>query len=315
MYKWACIILGLLLVENLYFKIAIKFKIIDKPNERSSHSKNTIRGGGIIFPISLVLFYFLENPSIPYFFIGLILISSISFWDDIKSLPNKVRLFFQFASIGMLVFQIYQVDATILYFSPLILILFVGILNAYNFMDGINGLTGFYSLISILTLWYINETFETFVQKEFFYYILVGLIIFNYYNFRKKAVCFGGDVGSISMGFIIIFLIFSLIIYDQDLKYIFLLYVYGLDVIYTLIYRIIKKENIFEAHRVHTYQILVHQFSLGHLKTSIIYTFAQLIINSVLLVAPFYYTLIISLIFLTIMHLIRTKKDSGIYIR
>ena len=96
-------IIGALLVfELIYFSIANRFNIIDKPNERSSHSEITIRGGGIIFPIAILLFSVFNNYPYPYFTIGVIIISMVSFLDDIYTLSAKIRFPFQILAIFLI---------------------------------------------------------------------------------------------------------------------------------------------------------------------------------------------------------------------
>ena len=108
---WTYIIIAVLLLaaELLYFKIADKCNIIDKPNERSSHSTIVLRGGGVIFAISMVIWMILQmvhgewltvHDYLP-FMVGLILIAGVSFWDDVKSLPDRVRLIAQFLAMGL----------------------------------------------------------------------------------------------------------------------------------------------------------------------------------------------------------------------
>ena len=99
---------ALLLAELLYFKVADYFNIIDKPNERSSHSTVVLRGGGVIFTLSMIVWALLMaaqgNNITPYipFLCGLVLIAGVSFWDDIQSLPDSVRLVAQFVAIQIL---------------------------------------------------------------------------------------------------------------------------------------------------------------------------------------------------------------------
>jgi UDP-N-acetylmuramyl pentapeptide phosphotransferase/UDP-N-acetylglucosamine-1-phosphate transferase len=152
-------------------------------------------------------------------------------------------------------------------------------------MDGINGITGTYSLITILSLYFINETQIAFVFSEWLIIVAISLLVFNFFNFRKKARCFAGDVGSVSMAFIIIFFLLLLILKTQDLKYIGLLLFYGLDTVTTLIFRLIRRENIFEAHRNHFYQHLANVKGWPHLRVSALYLVVQLMMNAVIILS------------------------------
>jgi UDP-N-acetylmuramyl pentapeptide phosphotransferase/UDP-N-acetylglucosamine-1-phosphate transferase len=261
-----------------YFRLAVQFKIIDRPNQRSSHSRITIRGGGIIFPIALLLQALFSRFEYPLFTSGLLLISTVSFYDDMRPLSNKIRLLIHLIAVSLLFMQTDLLTYPV-WIIILVYILVIGTINAYNFMDGINGITGASSLVTILSLYFINENHNSFVQSEWLIITSLSLLVFNFFNFRKKAKCFAGDVGSVSMAFIIIFFLLQLILKTGDLKYIGFLLVYGIDSISTILFRLIRKENIFEAHRTHFYQYLTNVKSLPHLVVSALYMIVQLIVN------------------------------------
>jgi UDP-N-acetylmuramyl pentapeptide phosphotransferase/UDP-N-acetylglucosamine-1-phosphate transferase len=266
----------------LYNRLAILYNIVDIPNNRSSHSQVTIRGGGIIFSISVLLWFFNSGFQYSWFLAGLILISIISFLDDLFNISFKNRLIVHILSLSLLCIQIelYQFQWWIV--IPVLIVL-TGIINAFNFMDGINGITGGYSLSVLLGLWVVNNFQVKFIENELIYYITIALVIFNYYNFRKKARCFAGDVGSISIAFIIVFLLSKLIIQTYNFLYIFFLTVYGIDTLYTIIYRLIQKENIFEPHRKHLYQLLANEQKISHTIISITYSVVQIIISLIII--------------------------------
>jgi len=261
-------------VELLYFLIADHFNIIDKPNQRSSHTSITLRGGGVIFVIALLLYFMISGFQYPWFMAGLGLISVISFADDIRPQSSKVRLVIHFISMGLLFYQ-WNLFSMPWYFSIIALIFCTGMLNAYNFMDGINGITGGYSLVVMGAFWYINKYVVQFIDSEFIIYLILSLIVFDFFNFRKKAKCFAGDVGAISIAFIIVFLIGLLVLKTGDYSYIVLLVVYGVDSILTIVHRIILKENIFEPHRKHAYQIMANELHISHLIVSFTYAILQ----------------------------------------
>ena len=96
----------LAIVSFIYLKLAIKFKIIDKPNERSSHTKITVRGGGIIFPIAILLFFIFNDYQYPYFVLGVFLISVVSFLDDIYTLSARIRFPFQIFAVLLVFFEL-----------------------------------------------------------------------------------------------------------------------------------------------------------------------------------------------------------------
>lgn len=264
----------------LYFRIADKFNIIDKPNERSSHSRITLRGGGILVPIAVLVFGvatgFLETP----YLIGSILLASIiSFWDDIQSLPRWLRLLVQVLSMGALMFQVGLLDVAI-WMIPIVFLISVGLINAYNFMDGINGITVLNSMIVLLTFSFLCPPEDA----ELLVYVLPALAVFGVYNVRKSAKCFAGDIGSISIGYIVLYFMLRLFLEDFDIQFILVLAVYGVDSILTIVHRLILKDNIFEPHRKHLYQYLVHVGKWGHIQVSLLYAVIQAIVSVVLVV-------------------------------
>lgn len=261
-----------------YIQIAEKFDIIDVPNERSSHREITVRGLGVVFVIPVILFFVLSGFSYPFFVFGFILAAGISIIDDIYTVSSKIRLYIQIAAVGFLLFEL-AVSNESFYYLGFLLILGVGIVNSFNFMDGINGLTGLYSLISLLTLIYINQLAVLFIELDFLILMVLGVLIFLFFNFRKRAKGFSGDVGSIGMGLVLSFFIFQLIFTTNDWRYIFLFFVYGLDTVITIIIRTIRKQNIFQAHRTHLYQLLANEGGFSHLNVSIAYGTVQVLLN------------------------------------
>lgn len=279
------ILVLLFVVELFYFKIADKCNIIDKPNLRSSHTSITLRGGGIIFLISAWIWAVFFGLACLWFLLGLTAIAGISFVDDIHSVSNRIRLIVQFAAM-MLMFQDFGIlNPEDWWMVVIALVLCVGIINAYNFMDGINGITGGYSLAVLLPLIYLNSELG-FVENSFLVVVLMGVLVFNFFNFRKKAKCFAGDVGSVGIAFIILFALGKLILLTGNFIYILLLAVYGVDSVLTIVHRIMLHENIGEAHRKHVYQLMANELKIPHVAVSIIYMCLQLVVSFGLILLP-----------------------------
>ena len=304
--EYLIIIVILFALELFYFKIADKYNIIDKPNHRSAHSEITLRGGGVIFPIAFLLYaasyFFRENSILSpqnylIFGIGLLAICTISFIDDILDLSSKIRLVFHFLSVSLLLYFINAFQLLPIWAIPFLYILIIGILNAYNFMDGINGITGLYSMVILGSLLYVNQYVMEFTDINFIIYPLIACLVFLFFNFRKKAKCFMGDVGSMGIVFWIIALIGLLILKTENFKYLFFLTIYGVDVVFTILERLKLKENIFEAHRRHLYQLFANEKKVSHLIISSFYALIQLLIN-VFLINSNFNLLFISLIVL-----------------
>lgn len=272
----------LFVAELLYFRIADKCNIIDKPNERSSHSTIVLRGGGIIFLIGMWVWATFFGFAYPWFLLGLTLVGGISFVDDIRSLPDSVRLFVQFAAAGLTFYQLDILHWDLWWVVLLALIVYVGITNVYNFMDGINGITAGYSLVVLIPLLLLNIKYA-FALPSVIVVAILSVIVFCFFNFRAKgkAKCFAGDVGSIGIAFIILFILGSLIVKTQDITYLLLLVVYGADGCFTILHRIQLHENLGEAHRKHAFQIMANELKIGHVKVSLLYMAIQLMISMV----------------------------------
>ncbi len=258
----------------LYFRIADYYNIIDHPNERSSHSEITIRGGGVIFVIAGILAVIL-HPQYWLPGIGLVLIGTISFIDDRITLSNKIRLLIHLIAVTLM-FVFLNVFNMPFYWAIALYILAIGIINVYNFMDGINGITGCYTLVVLGGLQYINLYNLNFVHPDLIWFPMLACVVFLYFNFRKKARCFAGDVGSITIAFWITFLLLKLIFITNNWLYILFLAVYGVDAVLTIMHRLILKQNIFKAHRLHFYQLLSNEYKMPHLLVSCIYALVQL---------------------------------------
>lgn len=268
----------LILAELAYFRIADRFNIIDKPNERSSHTRITIRGGGVVYLIAGLAYALYSNFNMPWFLVGFVIIAIVSFVDDIKTLSSAVRLPLHFIAVMLMLYQGLQTGGE-LWIWIIGLILATGIINAYNFMDGINGMTAGYSLVVLISLFVLNIQLA-FTDPLFILSFIIADIVFGFFNFRQKARCFAGDVGSVSIAFVIVYLLLQLILKTENFIFILLLAVYGVDSVLTIIYRLNKRENIFEAHRSHAYQWLVKPGPFNHLQMSSIYMLVQAIVSA-----------------------------------
>lgn len=279
------IIVLLFAAELIYFRIADKFNIIDKPNARSSHTRITLRGGGIIYWVAALL-YFLIYPSntAAWFVGGMTLMAGVSFWDDVKDLGQKVRLLFHLLAMTCTFFLANVFGIFPWWAIAIGYIIFIGIVNAYNFMDGINGITGLYTIAVLMPMIYVNSRIQTFVDLNLLVFPLLATLVFLFFNFRERAKCFAGDVGSVGIAFWIVTLLLLLIIETQDLIWIGFLLVYGVDTVCTILHRIYLKQNIMEPHRLHFFQILVNERSMQHRLVSIIYFLVQLVCSTLIIV-------------------------------
>ena len=306
------LILILFVVEELYILIAERCGIVGCPIERSSHNKPTIIGGGIITWVSMLVYLSTHATlwqSYGLFFAGLTLIGVISFIDDVREVSISKRLIIHFASIIMLLFQWGIIGATPWWYVLAVTIVAIGTINAYNFMDGVNGMTAGYSTIVLLLLTYINQYVLStpFVDAGLLHSTTLSVLVFSFYNFRNSPRCFAGDVGAISIAFIIVFFVGRLILQTGNYAYITLLLVYGVDSILTIIHRILLHKNITQAHRMHLYQIMANELGIKHIYVSMLYATLQALIGIGLLLIPAswdYYYFIIALTVLCIVYVI-----------
>ena len=283
----------LLAAELIYFRIADKCNIIDKPNERSSHSTIVLRGGGIIFAIAMLVWFvwqmfqdsgFMFQEYLP-FLVGLLMVAGISFWDDVQSLPDSVRLVAQFVAMALMFWSMGIMNWSMWWVVPIALIVCVGATNIINFMDGINGITAGYALAVLIPLALLDTSsmFQVsgFIEQSYLIVAIIGVLVFCIFNFRPKgkAKCFAGDVGSIGIAFIMLFAIGKLIVQTADVTYLILLLVYGVDGCLTIIHRIMLHENLGEAHRKHAFQLMANELKIGHVKVTLLYMAMQLAVS------------------------------------
>lgn len=300
---YGIIVLILLVAELVYFRIADKCNIIDKPNERSSHSTIVLRGGGIIFSLSMIVWAILMvvqgNDIVPYlpFLCGLVMICLVSFWDDVHSLPDSVRMIVQIVSILLMFWSInlgsgFTIQGSWLLqvvIAAIALFFCVGATNIINFMDGINGITAAYALAMLVPLALLNDSSLSricelengYIEQSYLVVAIIGVLVFSIFNFRPKgkAKCFAGDVGSIGIAFIILFALGRLMLMTKDVTYIVFFLVYGIDGSLTIFHRILLHENLGQAHRKHAYQLMANELKMSHVTVSLIYMVMQLVIS------------------------------------
>ena len=259
---------------NIYFHIARRYQILDIPNERSSHSGSPIRGAGIIFP-SIIFLASLRYSEYHFIGVGCIGLGILSLTDDIRGLSSKLRFLLQVLLTCTAFFHF--LGHFEFYWILLGIFLSLAFLNAYNFMDGINGITAIYSLVISVTILYVDHLTNIF-SSEILGWVIVAILVFAFYNVRRKAIAFSGDAGSIPLGlFFGILLIMT--ITQTDVSFLLLVSVYGIDSGLTIFFRLLKKENIFKAHRQHLYQRLANEKGLDHILVSGSYGLIQLFIN------------------------------------
>ena len=270
-------------------------------NHRSSHTKPVITGAGFIFPLSYLAYavYLVCNTGMAfpwYFFIGLTLLSVVSFIDDLEDVWFLWRLLVQIIANALMMWQgkvevqaLYMVHSATFWMAVIMMWGFsIGLLNMYNFMDGLNGMLGFLLLSSLIPMWLINNYVVHFVDNQLIYFTLIPTFIFVFYNARKQAKCFSGDVGAIAAGFVMVYMLLKLMINSHSFIYLALYTMIFIEAGLTILQRLFAGENIFQPHRIHLFQLLCNEGKRNHVLVSSFYGGIQLIIGMSLFLMNYY---------------------------
>ena len=286
MWVYISIAIILLIAELVYFKIADHFNIIDKPNERSSHTTIVLRGGGVIFTLTMIAWAVMmvvqgnDISSYLPFLVGLLMVAGISFVDDIHSLPDSLRMVIQIVAYLLMFWSMGMMQWSMWWIIPIALFFCVGATNIINFMDGINGITAGYGLAMLIPILLLDYNMY-FIEVSYIVVAIIGILVFSIFNFRPKgkAKCFAGDVGSIAIAFIILFALGKLMLMTGDVTYIVFFLWYGVDGAMTIFHRIMLHENLGHAHRKHAFQLMSNELNMGHVTVTLIYMIGQLVVS------------------------------------
>ena len=326
MWQLAIIFLLLFILEVAYFKVADHFNIIDKPSERGSSKYITLRGGGIIFYFGALIWFLLSGFHFWLFFAGLSIVSILSFVDDVHSLSPRLRLPLQFVGILLLLCQLIWSTCNglcpdsahifyILFFVIAGLIVCTGAMNIFNFMDGINGITGGYSLIVLAAILYTLNCHTIQAGESLAHWVsllvtitLLADVVFCFFNFRSRAKCFAGDVGSVSIAFIILFSLGFIIVQTHDLSLLSFLVVYGVDGCLTIIHRLMLHEKISLPHRKHLFQIMANELHIPHVAVSLVYMLVQASCCAWYFACPGYLTMFLQVLVLSVVYVLFMKR-------
>ena len=285
--------LALTIVATLITWGMLKFvRILDRPNHRSSHKSAIPKSGGIsivaTFLIGMVaIALFAESGSAQQkYMIGFvsssILIAIISFLDDFSEKTAVFKLITHVVAVVVVLYCGIVIDTLSMPWAdqlPLGWIGYVvsffwilGLTNAYNFMDGIDGLVASTAVISALFFMIISYyAGSTFVYISC-YTIIAGAVGFLIYN-APPAKIFMGDVGSAFLGFVFATLAIIAARYDAShtsfLVMPMLLFHFIFDTLFTFFRRLLNKEKALQAHRSHLYQLLVRS-GYTHLEVTLL---------------------------------------------
>lgn len=305
--EYVGIAIMLLAFEFVYLQIARRLKIVDLPHHQSSHKGWVIRGGGIIFYAAFLLWSISHGFKWGGGLLGLTILAGVSFLDDVRGVSPTIRLICQF--VAVLVMINYSGLLNNSYHVILILaIACVGAVNIYNFMDGINGMIGGYSLVVSLALLYVNKYMVHFAPESLLVYVTMSVVVFCFFNFRRRAKCFAGDVGSLSMGFIMVYFVLVVALRGHSMSWMAMLIVYLVDGGMTLFHRVLLRENLMKPHKKHAYQIMANELKMPHLVVSGIYMGLQAVCCVWYFAYPGYLTLFLETGILVTMYLVFMKR-------
>lgn len=277
--------LSLLLLALVYYRLAKKFGIVDKPNHRSSHSDVTVRGGGIIFLFAIIFWWMVYDFHHTWMVLGIVWISVVSMLDDMFTVSRKLRFGVQFLALSMAFYDLGVFEEESWWVLPILYFVALGIINAINFMDGINGMSGVYGLVFFGSLLGINEYMPIF-DDGLIRYVVLALLVFLIFNFRKKAFMFAGDIGSISLAYLIIYFLVQWYLASHNWTIVLFLLIYGADSLITLVQRLLRGQNVALPHRTHLYQIFANQLKKDHVLIALVYGLLQLVFNVMFFIFP-----------------------------
>ncbi len=267
--------------------LALRANVIDNPNERSSHTVPTPRGGGLAFVaiwfIGMTIEFIANNVEQDLYFAMLsgLLIVAVGVVDDIRNVSAKMRLAIQILASAAALYFLggfqrldfgFYVFENVYRLTPIALIGFVWFINLFNFLDGIDGYVGIETVFIFL---FIAVMFQD-VYALLLSVAVAGFLVWNW----QPAKIFMGDVGSTLIGFNVAICMTYYSNSEQLSVFIFLIITsaFWFDATYTLIKRWRNKENLGEAHCKHAYQRLT-QSGFSHQKTSILLLIVNIILG------------------------------------
>ena len=154
-----------------------------------------------------------------------------------------------------------------------------------------------------------------FAPESLFVYVTLSVVVFCFFNFRRRAKCFAGDVGSLSIGFILVYFVLIVALRGHSMSWIALLIVYLVDGGMTILHRILLRENLMKPHKKHAYQIMANELKMPHLVVSGIYMGLQAACCVWYIACPGYLTLFLEAGLLVTMYLVFMKKYYHLHVK
>lgn len=286
--RYIILITGLMIFELLYIAAARRVPWLNQqPGAHSSHDRPTPTAGGLIFYIAVMAAYIASGTDYTLMAGGISLVAGVSLSDDLRPLPVTLSVALRLPIyLGGAWLILRQLGFTEPWQAVVpVLIIAAGWLNAYNFMDGINGITAAYSVVVLGSLGWLNSRIG-FADPALIWMSMGAVGVFAVFNFRRRALCFAGDVGAITMGAITLYLAGALIAATGRWEWVVLGAVYGVDTVLTIARRLRLGERIWTAHRRHLYQLLCNEAGLPHTTVAAIYALIQAAVSTGAILLP-----------------------------
>ena len=279
-----------LLIKNFF----LKNNFVDEINQRSSHNTIATRSGGTVLFIILFLYcvYLYFNGEQPFDFsilipLGILFVTGL--YDDIYRVDFGLKFIFQIIVAKYLIDIGYVIDVFSFFeyeyvfsrqVSQIITIfIFVTIINAYNFIDGIDANIHFETIKNLILILFFFSPNQTYLNLILFTLIITLVTLF--FNLRKKGKVFMGDSGSLILPLLLIVFIFQSTYFgDQNtIKYLFIVFLYPLiDLVRVVLIRLKNKKSPFLPDKNHLHH-LINNKTNSHLQSSITITIFVLILQ------------------------------------
>lgn len=273
----------LMLAELVYLRVGRQMGWVSIATPRSSHTEEKVIGGGWIFVLAVWLAACFV-PGVSWEFVAAVtFLGAVSFADDLHSLPVFPRFIVQIAAVALMMYSRHYGDFLSIGWLVLAGFFAVATVNAFNFMDGINGITGYYAASILLPLIYLSNSGFYVAAPGLLGLCMTAVVVFCFFNCRKNALCFAGDVGAITMGLLVSCFILSVALATGRTEMAGFVAVYGVDTFCTLGRRILRHEKVTTPHRLHAYQLLSNELGFPQLWVGGTYAILQLVINIALI--------------------------------
>lgn len=303
-----------------YRLLAVRLHFGAPITDRSSHNKFTPTAGGVVIIPAIIAFAFAnaENFTTQTLLVlasGLVLCIS-SLVDDIKSQPPVPRLLLQIVAVAISFKQLYAPQLIDIYL--LVIFCGVGCINVFNFIDGIAGMLVSLAIVVLCTFLYAISYYhigDVELLQSLICYLLPALIALAVFNLPDRL--FAGDVGAITLGFFITYILVSLILKVDDAAMSIFVIVPVFDTGFTTLQRLFAGENILLPHRKCIYQVLTTAWHLPHLTVTSIYALLQLLINALFFLIPTsqhwtYFIIVLALLIVTYFAIRKSPRSKQI---